>query len=158
MGVVVAAFGLLVAGCDEDTDLRRPTVTLEVSGQQADTLLVDIEQALPEGVRYESPASNENDCYGPHSETADGRRQVGRLATVGGLPGERQAEVYAAARTYFEAHDFKITKDADKVLTAKRSSDGFLAMLYGGLEPGGLMQVSVRAPCVWPDGTPGPKS
>ncbi|GHH61092.1 hypothetical protein GCM10018781_06930 [Kitasatospora indigofera] len=157
LGAVVAVFGVLVAGCGEDSDLSRPTVTLEVSRGQADTLLADIEQALPAGARFEPPAANENDCYKPHSESADGRRQAGRLATVSGLPEERQAEVYAAARAYFGAHDFKITKDVDKVLTGTRSSDGFLAMLYGGLAPGQLMQVSVRAPCVWPDGTPQPK-
>ncbi|WP_329494493.1 hypothetical protein [Kitasatospora herbaricolor] len=153
--VLTVGFGLLVVGCGEN--INKPTITLSTAEQQADALLAQAEQVLPADVRHKLPEKSESGCYHDFDGKFDDRRQPVRSVELFGLPDERRAEVYEAARKFMEAQGFKITEDTDRGLTGTRASDGFDTVLRGTFAAGDYIELTVRAPCVWENGTPPPK-
>ncbi|MCX5213604.1 hypothetical protein OG689_30785 [Kitasatospora sp. NBC_00240] len=148
----------LSVGCGQDVDVTTPTITRVAAEQQADAELAGLERVLPEGIRHEAPLKGESGCYHGDDNGTDGRVQPTRTDILKGLPSERTDEIYAAVRTHLEASGFKVSEDVKGHLAGNKAANGFTAVLHGSLAVGDYLRLTVLAPCVWPDGTPTPKS
>lgn len=153
--LVLSALMLLLTACSENVD--KPTMTRDQAQLKAEAYLAGVAGDLPSGIAHAPSQVDDADCYSNGHHDADGRVEVVVSFTLSGAPDTRTPEVYEAFRRHMAAKGFKVAGDqGPRRMTFKNSSDGFTAVLFGSLPPLNYLDLSISAPCVWPNGSPSP--
>ena len=143
---------LLLSGCSYVIPTMTQDEATERVGEHADDTLA----ALPEGAELEELSEpSSSPCGNPSMLSEEDRVTVGVNFWVNGIPEEDNETALALMHDHWDANGYQILNDSrpdDTFINARNEEDSFeIATLYN---KNGKLALTVRSPCLWPDGTP----
>lgn len=139
----------------------RTTITEQQAFQRAEDYVRQAMSALPPEARLEVlSAANSLACDDPTDNGPRGRVTVGNIYWVRNLSKESIPQYMDAMVRWWTEHDFGILSDTrnpnSNYVSAENKIDGF-RMAFSD-NPKGELTLGADSPCVWPNGTPEPKT
>lgn len=155
---IVALSMLALTSCGK-ADKLKPTMTLERAKQQVMAYDLDILSTLlgEQQAFVSEPVSS--GCESDSDSGPKGRVRLHRTDwALGVVPVDRNPEMFETFRKHLAELGFEpFSKDAGWEYY-KNKSNGFTAERQESSDDTKKLSLTVSSPCVWPNGTPGPKA
>jgi hypothetical protein len=138
------------------------TITADQAAALVERHLRDFAAAIP-GARLEKFVGPKIiDCGYPNDGGPLGRVFAESIYRVRGIPQERNPATFDLALRYWTDHGFRILADKRPgrfFLSVEGPAPDFMGMaLQESVDGHGILSVSASSDCVWPNGTPAPKT
>ena len=103
-----------------------------------------------------SAYENRGECSDPTDGGSPERVIASRTYRIQGLPAAGIPSYFAALRTWWQNHDFRVLDDQppNEFLWVENNADGFQMTLKAN--PSGQLFLITSSPCVWPGGAATP--
>lgn len=153
---------LLMTGCSS-AGAPRPaaaqTITLDEAKQHVHDYVAQIAAIFPvKPMLVPNGGLTSAECQDPDDGGPKGRYDAGLEYFLRDVPTADNPDMFAALRTYAKDNGYKTVEDTPKILTYQNPKDGFRVGLEESITGGQGLSMAISAPCVWPNGTPPPKS
>jgi hypothetical protein len=136
------------------------TITQQEANARAERYPQEAADSLTPAPRLELLARFDNsECTDPTDNGPMGRVYVSRDYWLRDIPHERNADVVAGLVRWWQDHDFVIQIDkrpGENWVSAENRTDGFSMSVQESSQ--GDLSLGATSPCVWPNGTPAPRT
>jgi hypothetical protein len=163
--VITTALAIAMVACSAHTDPRVPmknTITQRQAIERVDQYIHDAVAAITPPVRLEVlSGSDDSACDDPTDNGPKGRISASRDYWLHDLPAEKHNDYIDALKRWWQEHDFVVLRDdrpRDIYVTAENRHDGFRMGIEGTVTGPPRLSIGASSPCVWPNGTPAPRT
>lgn len=160
LALVVVMLVLVLTSCDSDGG-KQPvnTITQQEANNRVEQYVRDAVSALSPAPRLEPLGHEEaGDCSDPTDRGPGGRVLANRSHWLRDIPRENNPAVIDTLMKWWSEHNFAVLNDErpkSNYVHVENRSDGF--RMYVQESAQGSLSLGATSPCVWPNGTPGPK-
>jgi len=139
-----------------------PTITEQQAADRAENYVEDVTSLMQPRPRLEIQSSLTQECTQPSDGGPLGRVSVSRVYWLRDVSPSAFPGLFAAAERYWSAPTWRVLEDQsdrkpDPTIWVENSQTGFRMRLETSLD-GQQLALGAVSPCVWPNGTPEPRS